>query len=53
MADMAEIIDRDPAGIHPHLFSREGKELFFFIGQGVVDAKGHKSILKRNNGTVE
>jgi hypothetical protein len=43
MTDVAEVIDRYAADIHPHLFFMEGNEILFLTGQRVVDAKGHRS----------
>jgi hypothetical protein len=53
MADVAKVIDRYSTDIHPHLFSMEGNEIFFFASHGVMDTNRHKSILKRNNGIME
>jgi hypothetical protein len=53
MTNVAEVIDRYPTDIHPHLFFLEGNEILFFASQSVIDAKSHKSILNRNNGIME
>ena len=41
MADMAAVIDRDPADIHPHFSLSQRGEFFFLLGQGIVDFQGH------------
>jgi hypothetical protein len=41
MADVAEIINRDPAGIHPDLPLLQGDKLLLFLGHGIMDAQRH------------
>ena len=41
MADMAEVVDRDPADIHPHLILLEGNKILFLSCQRVVNANRH------------
>ena len=48
MADVGEIVDRDPADIHPDLFLLEGNKFFFLAGQCVVDAKCHEVTLMQS-----
>jgi hypothetical protein len=41
MADVAEVVDCNPANIHPHPFVMEGDKILFLSGHGIVDTKGH------------
>ncbi len=41
MADMAIVIDRYSAGVHIDLSRGKRQELFFFLGEGIVEIDGH------------
>jgi hypothetical protein len=53
MANVAEVIDRHAADIHPNFPLTKGNEILLFARHGIMDAKAHESILKRNNGIME
>src|SRR6266446_2333645 len=39
--DVAEVVDRDPTHVHPHLAGHEWDEVLLLAGEGVVDAEAH------------
>jgi hypothetical protein len=47
VADVAEVINRDPAGIHTDPPLVQGDKLFLFLGHGVIDAQRHWFFLRQ------
>ena len=41
VADVAVVVDRGPAGVHPHFIILQGMEFFDLAGQRVVQAQCH------------
>ena len=46
VADVAVVIDRGPAGVHPHFVILQGMEFFDLAGQRVVKAQCHECRMK-------
>ena len=42
VADVAARVDRQPAGVHPHLLAVERREGLFLAGEGVEEAHGNR-----------
>jgi hypothetical protein len=45
VADVGEVVDRGPADVDAHVRGIERREDLLPAGQGVVDLKGHGSVL--------